>query len=417
MKSAFLVAWRGLWRGRTLWTLLAAVIAIHFFLPGIVRSDGTDSGSFEMLVRIVCGAVHALVCVASLSIGAGMFARERENDTLPLSLVRPASVLSVAAGRWMAIVLLFACVIIVNAALLNATVRKNGFSPPDCRLHIAPSLPSAEKSAALVMDRFLNDERTPEAVRKSSRASVLALLVAKENERYEVIRPGQSVTWPFPEVTGDSIAVRTRFSTMFGMKTDMNGVFRYNGAMCAVSNSTQAVIEAPLVPDSETNTNRSHALSFTNTGNSDVMLRPRRDVEMLAPGDSFVANSIRASMEMLALSGLLAAFGLFLSSALSRPVALFTASVLLAAAMMAPDAVAQFPDEFNATVGEKVGLAVSRAVIAFTSAVDGISPVSDLSSGRMIVSDDVIHAVVFDLIVFPSLLLALAAVMLRRKTK
>jgi hypothetical protein len=158
-------------------------------------------------------------------------------------------------------------------------------------------------------------------------------------------------------------------------------------------------------------------LSFTNTGRNDVMLRPRRDVELLVPGDSFMANSIRASLEVLALSGLLAAFGLFLSAALSRPVALFTAAVLLAATMMAPDAVSQFPDEFNATVGEKVGLAISRAVMTFTSAISDVTPVSDLASSKAIDVAGLSTAMAFDLVLIPSLLLALAAFLLRRKTK
>lgn len=417
MRSAFLVAWRGLWRGRTLWTLLAAVAAIHFLLPGIVRSDGTDAGAFEMLVRVVCGSVYALVCVASLSIGGGMFAKEREDDMLSQSLVRPVSAFSVAVGRWLAIELLFACVILANVVMLNVVQSGKGFAPADCRLHVPPALPPAEVTAAGAMEAFLRDARTPESVKKSSRAAILDLLTAKEYERYEVIRPGQTAMWPFPVVTDGLLAVKTRFSTMYGMKMDMNGVFRYGNVVGVVSNGTQSVIEVPLTACSDANTNDIHILSFTNTGKTDVMLRPRRDVELLATGDSFTANSIRASVEMLALSGLLAAFGLFLSSALSRPVSLFTAAVLLAAAMMAPDAVSQFPDEFNATMGEKAGLAISRAVMMFTSAISEISPVSDLASGRMIVTNEVFRAVMLDMVAFPALLLALAALLLRRKAK
>ena len=148
MRPAFLVAWRGLWRGRTLWTLLAAVAAIHFLLPGIVRSDGTDAGAFEMLVRVVCGSVYALVCVASLSIGGGMFAKEREDDMLSQSLVRPVSAFSVAVGRWLAIELLFACVILANVVMLNVVQSGKGFAPADCRLHVPPALPPAEVTAA-----------------------------------------------------------------------------------------------------------------------------------------------------------------------------------------------------------------------------------------------------------------------------
>ena len=267
------------------------------------------------------------------------------------------------------------------------------------------------------MDAFLKDERTPEAVRKSPRAAILSLLTAKENERYEVVRPGQTASWPFTGVGTGPVSVKTRFSTMYSLKAALNGVFRFENTSGTVSNNTQAILEVPLVVCAEVNTNGNDVLSFTNTGKTDVMLRPRRDIELLVPGDSFLANSVRASVEMLALAGLLAAFGLFLSAALSRPVALFTAAVLLAAAMMAPDAVAEFPDEFNATFGEKTGLAISRTVMSLTSAVSEASPVSDLATGKAIVAHDVVCMVACNLALFPSVLIALTAILLRRKTK
>jgi hypothetical protein len=314
-------------------------------------------------------------------------------------------------------VFLFALVLLANAVLVNVMQLKSGYSPPDCRVHVSPDLPPAEVSAAKAMEAFLKSDTTPDAVKKSPRAAILALLTAKENERYEVVRPGQTIRWPFAGVPSGNLAVKTRFSTMYSMKAPLNGLFRFKGCMGAVSNNTQAVLEVPLAVDATADANVDDMLSFTNTGRNDVMLRPRRDVELLVPGDSFMANSIRASLEVLALSGLLAAFGLFLSAALSRPVALFTAAVLLAATMMAPDAVSQFPDEFNATVGEKVGLAISRAVMTFTSAISDVTPVSDLASSKAIDAAGLSNAMFFDLVLIPSLLLALAAFLLRRKTK
>lgn len=417
MKSAFLIAWRGLWRGKTLWALLAAVFASHFLLSDIVRSDGTDAGAFEMTVRVVCGAVAAIVYVSALAIGGGMFAKEREDDLLPLSLVRPTSAFSVAFGRWLAIVLLFACVLFANAVLLSAVPQKGLPARPDCRVHISPALPPAEVSAAKAMEAFLKDEKTPEAVKKSPRAAILSLLTAKENERYEIVRPGQTVSWPFTCEGTVPVSAKVRFSTMYGLKMAMSGVFTFGNMSGSVSNSTQSVLEVPFAAGAGVGSNAVGVLSFANTGKTDVMLRPRKDIELLAPGDSFLANSVRASVEILALAGLLAAFGLFLSAALSRPVALFTAAVLLAAAMMAPDAVAEFPDEFNATFGEKAGLAISRAVMFFTSAVSGPSPVSDLATGKAIAARDVVRAVVSNLALFPAVLLALTGFLLRRKTK
>ena len=425
MKDAFLIAWRSLWRGKTLWILLAAVVAAHVFLPGLARSDGTSAGRLEMHVRVVCGAVAALAYVSALALACGSFAREREDDLLPLSLVRPVSAFSVAAGRWFALVLLLAGILAVNAVLTNIVLSRSAYPPGDCRIHHAPALPPAEVTAASAMEAFLKSERTPDEVKKAPRAAVLALLTAKENERYEVIRPGQAVSWPFAVPVGTGpLVVRTRFSTLYNLKADLSGIFRYGVLEGVVSNSTQAILETPLRPSNKWTDPVASvlgtdpaAVSFTNTGKTDVMLRPRRDVELLAPGDSFMANSARATGEMLAIAGLLAAFGLFLSAALSRPVALFTAAVLLAAALMAPDAVSQFPDEFHATAGEKAGLFISRAVTRLTAALSEVSPVSDLAAGRAIAPGALARTLVADLVAWPALFLALAAFILRRKAK
>ena len=425
MKAAFLITWRSLWRGKTLWTLLAAIIVAHFFLPGIVRSDGTLAGNLEMHVRVVCGAVAALVYVSALSISCGLFAREREDDLLQLSLVRPVSAFAVALGRWLALLLLEVSVLAVNVVFINLILAMSPYPPGSCRIHHEPSLPPAEVSAAMARAAFLKSDTTPAAVKKAPRAAVLALLTAKENERYEVVRPGETASWPFEVPLGEDLTVKTRFSTMYNMKAELNGIFRYRGCTGVVSNSTQAILETPLmasqvddsVRDASITNSNSLGLTFTNTGKSDVMLRPRRDIELLVPGDPFWANSLRASLEVLSLAGFLAAFGLFLSAALSRPVALFTASVLLVAALMAPDAVSQFPDEFHATMGEKVGLAISRSVMRFTASLSEISPVSDLASGRAIAPRALARTLLADLAVWPCLFLGLSAFILRRKAK
>lgn len=378
-----------------------------------------------MHVRIVCGTVAALAYVSVLALACGSFSREREDELLPLSLVRPVSAFSIAAGRWLALVLLMGCVFTFNAVLTNVLLMASPYPPGNCRLHHAPALPPAEVAAAAMMEEFLKSDETPDEVKKAPRSAVLALLVAKENERYEAIRPGKTIKWPFAVPHGGKLSVKIRFSTMYNTRTDLSGEFRYAALEGVVSNSTQAILEVPLALPMKFNGTLAAPdylgdamnLRFTNTGKTDLMMRPRRDVELLSPGDSFLANSIRATCEMLSLAGLLAAFGLFLSAALSRPVALFTAVVLLMAALMAPDAVLQFPNEFQATVGEKAGLAISRVVTRLTSALSDISPVSDLASSRAVTMRDLGRTVLVDIVAWPFLLLSLTAFILRRKPK
>ena len=425
MKTSFMLAWRGLWRGKSLWVLIASVLAAHLLLPGLVRSDGSDAGRLEMHVRVVCGAVAALIYLATLAMACGSIARDREDDILPLSLVRPVSAFSSVAGRWLALVLQAAIVLVVNAVLVNVMLGASDHAPGSCRVHHSPALPPAEVAAARMMDMFLKSDKTPDEVKKAPRTAVLALLAAKENERYEVVHPGGVLSLPFDVPVGEPLTVKVRFSTMYNIQEALSGTFFYRGFEGSVSNSTQSVVEVPLScqtpgfgtwldPNAIPTTNPD-ALTFKNTGRTDVMLRPRRDIELLAPGDAFLLNSLRAALEMLALCGLLAAFGLFLSAALSRPVALFTSAVLLAAAMMAPDAVSQFPDEFNATLGEKIGLAISRTVTRFTASLYEPSPVSDLASARAIQIPGLLKMAASDLLAWPALFLSLAAFVLRRK--
>lgn len=423
MISAFATAWRGLWRGRTLLALVAATALAHFILPDLARSDGSLAGRLEMHVRLVCGTVAAIVYASALAISCGSFSRDREDELLPLILVRPASAVSVAFGRWLAIVAMLAVVLAANAAILNFSLSRTDYSPGNCSVHYPPSLPPASVTAARMMEQFLASDETPEAVKRAPRAAVLSLLTSKENERYEVVRSGKTVAIPFDVPAGRRIAARVRFSTLYNIKETANGEFSYGNACGSVSNSTQSVIDVPLEVSKwdfpgailEPGKIARSELVFRNEGGTDVMFRPRRDVSLLVPGDSFLRNSVRASVQMLALAALLGAFGLFLSAALSRPVAIFTAAVLLAAALMAPDAISQFPDEFNATAGERMGLAVSRAVAAFTSAFSEASPVSDLASGRAIRYGTLAKACALDFLLWPAVFFSAAAVVLRRR--
>jgi hypothetical protein len=85
--------------------------------------------------------------------------------------------------------------------------------------------------------------------------------------------------------------------------------------------------------------------------------------------------------------------------------------------LAAPDAVSQFPDEFNATAGERAGLAISRAVAWATTPFTGASPVADLASSRSVTAGGLVRSVLSGFGAWPLVLLPLAAFVLRRKTK
>ena len=419
---------RALVRGRMLVLLLVAVALVHWLMPGIVRSDGTEAGALEMYVRSVPGSVAAAVLLTVLAAACGLFAREREEKRLALTLVRPVNALGVACGKWLALSLTAALALALSSLLLLSfppSVSPLKGTLPPCRHHYAPSLPPPAVVAADLLEDYLKDPDTPEAVRKASRSAVLTLLATKEIDRYDVVKPGDTMVWPF-EVpglrdamsAGAALALRVRFSTQFELRTPVAGRLTLGPYTAMVSNNTQSVIDISLVRSAKAMTGGGVErldLTFVNTGKTAVMIRPRRDLEVLAPADSFAWNLLRGQLEIWSLAALLAAYGLFLSAALSRPVAVFTALVTFAVVLIAPSVIAQFPDEFNAPLSDRIGLALSRAVQSVTASVSAPSPISDLATGKAVEWLALVRTLVGNVVALPCVLLSLAAFIVRRK--
>ncbi len=412
MRESFKLAWRALVRGHVLSLLLAATAFAHFLLPALVRSDGTAAGWREMFVRAVPGATYAVTAIAILACACGFFAQERERFRLSLTVVRPVSAFAVAAGKWLALCAVAAAAYTLTAVLTFVRVP----SPPPCMHHFQATLPAPVETARETMEAYLADPKTPEAVKKAPRAAVLRLLTNKELDRYDVIRPGESLAWPFPAqlVQSSNLIVRVRFATQFDLRSPLAGTFTLGSLTAVVSNNTQAILDVPLTRVHDA-TNGVCELRFSNTGKELVMVRPRRDLEVLSPADSFGLNLARATVQMLSTTALLAAFGLFLSSALSRPVSIFAALVTVAVTLMAPSVVVQFPDEIETTLGNRIGLVITRTIYWLTSTAGEAEPISALATDTCIEWGDLLKNVVVNVILLPAGLLELAALIIRRK--
>ena len=380
MKQSFLLAWRALVRGHVLTLLLVATALAHLLLPALVRSDGTAEGWREMFVRAVPGTTYAFTVIAILACACGFFAQERERFRLSLTVVRPASAVGVAFGKWLALCLVGVLVYSFTAVLTLVHVP----DPPPCMHHFAPTLPPPVEKAREMMDEYLANPKTPEFVKKAPRSAVLRLLTNKELDRYDVVRSGASMSWPFdPSLAGvTNMLVRVRFATQFDLRSPLEGVFTLGEMSAVVSNKTQSVVNVPLKRvekverGEKVEEGEGLSLMFTNTGKELVMLRPRRDLEVLVPADSFGMNLARAVVQMLVVTALLSAFGLFLSSALSRPVAVFTSLVTVAVALMAPSVVIQFPDEIETTLTTRSPIYGATATIVVSTEEKGVEEIA-----------------------------------------
>ena len=417
MKASFILAWRALVRSHVLTLLLVATALAHAFLPALVRSDGTSAGWREMFVRAVPGAAYVFIAVTILACACGFFAQERERFRLSLTVVRPVSAFGVAIGKWLALCAVAAVALVFSAAITAFRLS----DAPRCLHHHSPALPPAAECARSALAAYLADPKTPEAVRRAPRAAVLSLLTNKELDRYDVARSGESFAWPFDAslASEPGLTVRARFATQFEVRSPFAGEFAFGGRTASVAHSTQSSIDVPLAAATNAPAGQVSSatldLVFKNTGREIVMLRPRRDLELLTPADAFCWNLARATAQMISTMALLAAFGMFLSAAVSRPVALFTAIVAVIVTMMAPSVVTQFPDEMNTKFTERFGLAISRAICTVTSTVSESEPVSSLATDTCIEWLALARSVAVNVVAIPAALLAAAAFIVRRK--
>lgn len=409
-------------RSRTLLLLLVASVAWMLAAPFVFVGDGTAEGARALVVHYSLGGVAALLAVALLASATGSIASEREARRLQLTLVRPVRYSVVALAKMAALVSLGALVLAVATAIEACSTD---LARP-CRHVLSPVMPTPREEALAMYDAFMKDPNTPVAARRAKKSVVLRLLAQRSLDRYDTIAGGSVVRWNFKTggsaLPDDGLSVRLRFTNAYDVRQDVRGVlFLRSGDSVwsgSVSNITQAVVEIPLKRERVgAATSELAELTFRNDGNSALMLRPRRDVNMLSPADGFGWNLLRAYMELVAMLSILVSFGVFLGAGLGRPVALFTAIVALIVSEMSPSVIEQYPDELETDKIDSIGLYITRAAAEATHPVSSLVPLEKLSEDACIERREVVRTAVANMVFAPLILSLLAALVIPRKVE
>lgn len=400
-------------RTKALAMLLTASVLWMLAAPHLLVSDGTDAGARQMCLKYSLGGVAALLSVVLLASATGAIAREREAKRLQLTMVRPVRFFTIALGKIAALSAVGAFVLAVAAGIEAA--RQNLSRP--CRHVLSPVLPSPREEAEKMYEMYMKDPETPEEVKKTKKSIVIRLLTQRAVDHYQVIPTNAAVAWKMeaiPTKDANGLAVRLRFSTAFDIRDDVRGTLSFGGVAGSVSNITQAVTEVPLAATLVT-TNAADELVFRNEGASAVMLRPRRDVNLLVPADGFGWNLARASVELLGMLVLLISLGVFLGAGLGQAPALFTAIVILLLSEVSPSVVEQYPDQLETNAVDHIGLAITRLAAEATHPLSALTPLSHLAADERIETREVVRTGCANLLVCPLLFALLSAVVLPRK--
>ena len=416
--QSFALQWRALWRTGVLPLCVVASVLVVIAAPHLARGDGTAAGARHVLVQLALGGAFTVVAVVSLVAACGAFADERAAKRLALTVTRPVPMCGVWLGKFAAIMAAAAVSLAAATATLFCIADMGG----DCVRLMPPVMPTIAEESLAEYERFMAAPETPAEVKKQPKAAVVKELMKRMGERYDAVRPGETITWNFRLPDGvETAGARFRFSAEFGIRTTVSGVF----ALCSqgseqdafhavVTNLTRSVLDVPMTATGKgrLEDGKPARLRFTNTGTGDVMLRPRKDLFVTIPGDSAAANAFRAVLMELVITAVLVALGMFFSSALSKSVSTFSAAVLITVSLMAPAVLVQFPSELGANGVTKVGLNVSKAVLKATRPVGELHPVESLASGESVEWGDIGKAAAQNALLVPLVLMLLSSAVL-----
>lgn len=407
-----------MWRTGVLPLCVAASALVVVAAPHLSRGDGTAAGARQVLVQLALGGAFTVVAAVSLVAACGAFADDRAAKRLALTVTRPVPKCGMWLGRFAAIMAAAAISLTAAMATLFCIADVGG----DCVRLRSPVMPSITEESLSEYERFMADPETPAELKKQPKADIVRELVKRMGERYDAIRPGETMQWKFSLPAGvSSVGARLCFSAEFGIRTTVNGTFTLStqGAEGAafsavVTNLTRSVIDVPLVTTGKCGLEdgKPAVLSFTNTGTGDVMLRPRKDLFITIPGDPGVFNAVRAVLMQLVITAVLVALGMFFSSALSKSVSVFSAVVLIVVSLMAPSVLVQFPSELGANGITKVGLSVSKVVLNATSPVGELHPIESFAAGESVEWSDIRKAAAHNALAVPLVLMLLSSIAL-----
>lgn len=403
-------------RSKTVALLALAGTAWMLAFPYIVKGDGTAEGARELYIRFSLGGVFALLAVSLLASATGSIANERAARRIDLSMVRPVRFFCIALGKIAAHVSVGAAVLALASAIL---AFKTDLSRPCSHLY-SPVLPTPREEAETMYKVFMDSPDTPENVKKAKKSTVMRILAQRARDHYQTVTTNGVAEWKFDgalyDACGEGAArVRFRLTNAHDMRQDVKGTVVWGERSGSFSSMTRTFIEVPLdaraAADDAVDRGK---IVFRNESAGAIMLRPRQDIHLMLPADAFGFNLLRAYAVMTALLALIVAFGVFLSASLSRPVALFSAMVILIVSEISPSITEQYPDQLETNAVDRMGLYITRFSASLTRSVSSSSPLEALSRDECVEPSLMLRILVLDLGVMSVVFSLAAGFMMRR---
>lgn len=427
------LTWKAAFRYRLFWVLAALLLGSVIVLPLLLKDDGTARGFIQIMLAYTLSVITALLGFSTLWLACGTLARDIEDCSLQMVVVKPIARWQIWLGKFLGIMLLNAALLGASGASVygllywrttqmeKAAVRArqagniNLANFIDSQLRILRNeifvaraslkepMPDIEGTVNKALEQVMREKNLPPEQQEETRR----LLREEVRSQQQVVPPNYRRLWTIDLgvrrhlVKDRPLFMRVKFHVaMTNESASYLGLWeigppdkpqvRYLPQSLAADTFHEIQIPPNLFDDSGKLT-----IQFENRNNTALIFPLEDGLEVLYREGGFGLNFARGLAVILCWLSLLAALGLAAASLLSFPVAAFCSISLLLVALssgtistvVAEGTVTGLNHETGAGGGSFIDivlLPLFKGILTIVKLVEEVSPIESLSTGRSI---------------------------------
>jgi hypothetical protein len=427
------LTWKAAFRFRLFWVLAVLLLGSVVILPLLIKDDGTARGFIQITLTYTLSVITTLLGLSTLWLACGTLARDIEDASMQLVVVKPIARWQIWLGKWLGLVLLNATLLTVagggvyamlqwrTARIERDLARAKTAKDEQLAAHLATQLnilrseifvaraslkepaPDIDVDVEQQFQKIPNrDSMSPEQ-QQETRLQLKERITAFQ----QVVPPGHRREWTLDLglrrhlVRDQPLFLRVKFHAA---QTNQSGTYLGLWQVGPFDSPKSRSIPQSLadntfheiiIPPNMVEEDGRLIVNFVNRNNVALIFPLGEGLEVLYREGGFGLNFARGMGIIWCWLALLASLGLAASSLMSFPVAAFVSISLLAVAFFSGTmrSVVEQGTLFGVDheTGAATGSLLDGAMIVFYKAilwlvdtVQGFSPVEALSTGRSI---------------------------------
>ena len=409
------LTWRAAFRFRLFWVLAGLLLGSVVLLPLLIRDDGTARGFIQIMLTYTLSVITALLGFSTLWLSCGTLARDIEDCSMQMVVVKPVGRWQIWLGKFTGIMLLNAVLLALSGLSVYVLLqwRATQLDPRErailhneifvARAALREPMPDIEGAVNAALQKIMRERNlSPQQLEETRR-----LLREDIRSRQQEVPPNHLRRWTIDlgvlrhTLRDTPMFLRVKFNA-----AQTNAAGTYLGLWnVGPPNSPQAqslpqslaadTFHEIQIPPNLFDESGKLTIDFENRNNSPLIFPLEEGLEVLYREGGFGLNFARGLAVIFCWLALLTALGLASASLLSFPVAAFCSISLLLvclssgtlSSVVSEGTVTGLDHETGAgggTILDRVLLPLFKGLLGLVKLIEEVSPIEALSTGRSI---------------------------------